>query len=280
MVNGLVSNSVRAICHKAVPNSVRIKVAAWRQRARHVSARADPQFRESIQRLGALHGAYAGETCVVIGNGPSMRDFDLARLRHLKTFCLNRGYLMWNEQGHLPSFLIAVNDLVIEQFAQEIQALNVPKFIPWLHRQYFDNTDDSLVFFEERWDETFITDARRGVASLATVTNTALQLAYHMGFTTVVLIGIDHRFNASKEGQPNEMIVQRRDDVDHFRPDYFAPGTRWHLPDLELSERGYQLARAAFERDGRRIFNATPKTGLTVFEKINLNDFLDRLNSP
>jgi hypothetical protein len=48
---------------------------------------------------------------------------------------------------------------------------------------------------------------------------------------------------------------------------------RWQLPDLLRSELAYAEARTAFERDGRRIVDATPGGGCTVFER---EDF-DRL---
>jgi len=261
---------LRVLYRRIAPLHVQTRVASLRQRYRHVGARRGARFRQSLGRLQALRNAYEGQCCVIIGNGPSMRDFDLKRLAGLKTFCLNRGYLLWQEQGLSPDFLVVVNQLVIEQFSAELQSVGALKFVPWLHKDRFTPSDDGIVFFEERWDESFMTDAVAGLSSLATVTNTTLQLAWHMGFSSVILLGIDHYFAASEKGRPNEMVVQAQDDVDHFRPDYFAPGVRWHLPDLELSERGYKLAKRTFELAGRKIVNATPGTRLDVFEKVDL----------
>lgn len=255
------------------PQPLQEKMASTRQRARHIQARRDPEFQKSIDRLALLKDVCSGERCVVIGNGPSMAGFDLSKLAGIKTFCLNRGYLLWNEQGLTPDYLVAVDQLIIEQFAREWQSVQALKFAPWLKRAHFTK-DDHLIFFEERWDKVFIQDARNGLASLATVTNTTLQLAWHMGFSTVILLGIDHHFKASEAGQPNEMFLQKVGDVDHFHPRYFAPGTRWHLPDLKLSEKGYKLARDAFDAAGRRIVNATPGTRLQVFETAPLADLL------
>jgi hypothetical protein len=254
--------------------ALRTFVAAVLQRARHLGARRDALYLRSMERFAELRDTHAGETCVVIGNGPSMRGFDLAQLEGTPAFCLNRGYLMWLEQERKPDFLVVVNSLVIEQFADEIQRMGGLIFAPWLQRNHFDTNDRNLVLFEERWDKAFMTDPRRGLASLATVTNTTLQLAWHMGFTTVVLIGVDHHFKAASRGRPHQMVIQADDDVDHFRPDYFAPGTRWQLPDLELSEHGYRLARQMFERSGRRIVNATPDSRLEIFERATLSDIL------
>lgn len=206
---------------------------------------------------------------MILGNGPSMRAFDLRQLEGRYSFCLNRGYLLWQEQGRVPDALVSVDRLVVSQFAAQLQSVGAMMFFPWLLRSHFNGKLEDIVFFEERWDDAFITDARHGLSSLSTVTNTALQLAYHMGFSTVILLGIDHYFRA--EGPANQMVVQKTGDPDHFRADYFAPGTKWHLPDLDASERGYRLAKVAYEKAGRRIINATPGTRLEVFEKMPLN---------
>jgi hypothetical protein len=226
--------------------------------------RVFPEGRAARARLGALRDAHRGETCVILGNGPSMRGFDLAQLDGTPTFCLNRGYLLWEGSGREPSFFVAVNELVIDQFHREIAALSCPLFLPWIHRDRFPDVPNA-VFFEVRNEQRFITDARRGVAPCATVTVAALQLAYHMGFETVILLGVDHRFETT--GPPHSTIRQQGEDPNHFRGDYFGNGTAWNLPDLRQSERGYARARAAFEADGRRVFNATPDSALDVFER-------------
>jgi hypothetical protein len=221
-----------------------------------------PEGRAARARLAALRDRHRGETCVILGNGPSIKELDLQQLDGVATFCLNRGYLLWEGSGRTPSFYVAVNDLVIEQFHSEIAVLPCPLFLPWRHRARFPGVSNAT-FFEIRTDQRFITDATRGVAPCATVTVAALQLAYYMGFSTVILLGIDHRFET--EGQPHERVRQDGVDPNHFRGDYFDPGTLWNLPDLRQSERGYAMAQAAFETDGRRIVNATPGTALDVF---------------
>lgn len=47
-------------------------------------------------------------------------------------------------------------------------------------------------------------------------------------------------------------------------------GASWNLPDLELSEKAYILARQVFESDGRIIINATHGGKLEIFPKTTL----------
>jgi hypothetical protein len=88
-----------------------------------------------------------------------------------------------------------------------------------------------------------------------------------MGFTQVILIGVDHSF-ASK-GEANKTVVSDGDDPNHFSPHYFGKGFRWQLPDLETSEIGYALARKAFEKAGRQVLDATVGGKLTIFPKVD-----------
>jgi hypothetical protein len=96
------------------------------------------------------------------------------------------------------------------------------------------------------------------------VTYAALQVAYHLGFREVVIIGMDHRYEYT--GAPNEARKLEGTDPNHFSPDYFA-GQIWDNPDLENSEESYRIARAEFDKDGRRIIDATLDGACTIFER-------------
>ncbi|HEX7621555.1 MAG TPA: hypothetical protein VF359_10205, partial [Anaerolineales bacterium] len=113
--------------------------------------------------------------------------------------------------------------------------------------------------------ENFSTDATGRVFEGFTVTYMALQLAFHMGFAEVILIGVDHSFTT--QGPANAAIVSNGDDPNHFSPNYFGKGFKWQLPDLEGSERAYRLARTAYEAAGRKVWDATVGGKLSVFPK-------------
>ena len=86
-------------------------------------------------------------------------------------------------------------------------------------------------------------------------------------FQQVILIGVDHNF-VSTQGRPNTTVVSQGDDPNHFSPGYFGHGFRWQLPDLETSERGYAMARRAYEAAGRQVLDATVGGKLTIFPKV------------
>jgi len=270
--------SIRVVGRSLFSPQMRADIAAHMQHVAHLQSRLNPRFHGARMRLRALKDAHRGERCVIIGNGPSVAEQDLSLLSNTPTFCLNRGYLLWQSQGLTPSYLVAVNDLVVEQFNNELAAVGCPLFVPWQHEERFSPahfaSGDDPIFMELRWHRRFFGDVTNGLWAGATVTFAAMQLAYHMGFQSAVLIGVDHRFE--DKGPPNKEIVQGQDDANHFAPNYFGKGVRWNLPDLELSETAYKLAKSAYQADGRQIVDATQDGALQVFEKLTLNDAIAR----
>jgi hypothetical protein len=255
-----------------LPEPLWFRIQALRLRVRHASMRTDPAGRSARRALAELRDSHRGQRCVILGNGPSLNGFDVARLGGAATFCTNRGYLLWEGSGRSPNFYVAVNPLMVEQFADEIAAQACPVFVPWILRKHLADAPNAI-FTELRIEQRFLTDALQGLAPCGTVTIAALQLAYHLGFSEAVLIGVDHRYETA--GSPHSEVLQSGEDPNHFRADYFGEGTVWNAPDLAQSERGYRMAAATFAANGRRIINATPGSALEVFERGELEDLLD-----
>jgi hypothetical protein len=228
-----------------------------------------PWRRASIRRLGELKHIHRGERCFIIGNGPSLKRTDLSRLKNEYTFGMNRIYLGFPEMGFETTYFLTINSLVIEQCAADIRALRMPRFISWRSRDLIGPSPDLIFLHTTYTGAKFSTDARGRLWEGGTVTNIALQLAYHMGFQQVILIGVDHSYSA--QGKPNTTVVSQGEDHDHFNANYFGKGFRWQLPDLETSEKGYEMARQAYEHAGRQVLDATIGGKLSIFKKVDYN---------
>lgn len=236
-----------------------------------------PWRREAIRRLTALKNVHQGQRAFIIGNGPSLKQTDLQKLKGEVTFGMNRIYLMFAELGFSTTYLSVVNDLVIEQTASDLAALPIPKFLTWRSCRFFSSDQfpnsqaaNLPTFLYTTYDSPrFSRDVRGRVWEGATVTYVTLQLAFHMGFSEVYLIGVDHNYET--KGTPNTTITSTGDDPNHFSGQYFGKGFRWQLPDLETSEMAYKMARQAYEKAGRRVLDATVGGKLTIFEKVDYN---------
>lgn len=266
-------HKIKRMVPKTLLAPVRQAYLALRRVPDLAGAYRHPWRQESISRLTELRDKYRNRRAFIIGNGPSLKNTDLSILRHEFTFGLNRIYLMFPSLGFMTSCLVSVNDLVIEQCRTEMQALSIPRFLSWRSHRFFPTASpipELPTFLYTTYESPiFSRDVRGRVWEGATVTYVALQLAFHMGFQQVVLIGVDHDFTS--KGQANRTVVSEGDDPNHFSADYFGKGFRWQLPDLVTSEIAYRMAYEAYSKAGREVLDATVGGKLTVFPKIGYN---------
>lgn len=244
----------------------------WYNRAQHqLAGFFTRKRRDSIHAIQAYSDRHKGKRCFILGNGPSLQITNLGLLKNEYTFGMNRIYLHFPDMGFQTSYYVAVNTLVIDQCANEIMALDLPRFVSWRGRKWLRHDADVMFLDTDYTDPpTFSTDVTGRVYEGSTVTYVALQLAYYMGFKEAILIGVDHSFVT--KGTPNVTVVSDGEDPNHFSKEYFGKGFRWQLPDLEASEQAYIMAREAFESSGRRVLDATIGGKLTIFPKVDYGD--------
>ena len=249
---------------RKILEEIKYRLHCIKQNALYHTTRAG---RANAKALSSLKDQHRGKRCYIIGNGPSLKQTDLSRLKGAHTFGLNRVYLLFPELGFSTTYLVTVNQLVIDQCADELAAAPSLKFLPWTTRRHFSTAAETVFIRTYCAKPHFSTQVNQSIWPGATVTFVAMQLAYHMGFSEVILLGVDHSF--TMQGKPHTTVVSEGDDLNHFAPNYFGKGFRWQLPDLETSEIAYRMAKQAFEADGRRIVDATIGGKLTVFPKVD-----------
>lgn len=208
---------------------------------------------------------HAGETAVVIGNGPSLKDVPLSFLRKYPTFATNRIYLL---DKFTATYYVSVNPLVLQQSKDQINAYPAKaKFVAEAYAGEIHGAHGLV----STGAQLFSFNPAAYVYEGFTVTFVCLQLAFFMGFKTVLLVGVDHKYKM--DGPANSETTWQGDDPNHFSPDYFK-GARWNNPDLERSRQAYMLAEKAFAENKRRILNLTKDSGLDVFKKGKLAQWM------
>ena len=214
-----------------------------------------------MEKFKNLH---KGEICYILGNGPSLKDVDFTQLEGKVVFGSNGIYK--NEWDFTPTYLVAVNPLVLEQMGVGITATDTIKFLssrPNNETQDIEPAGETWILDTSLNKPFFQTDITQPLWEGHTVTFVCLQIAYYMGFKEVILLGLDHYFGEVVE--PNKEVIAAGKDQWHFRDDYFSSGMKWNLPDLAMSEVAYSLAKDEFEIDGRNIINKSSKTACKVF---------------
>ena len=230
----------------------------------------NPQSFVSRARLKAIRNRYRGQRAVILCNGPSLANVDFALLRDVFTIGLNKINLLFSKTEFRPSCIVSVNPYVIEQNADFFRDTRIPLYldstsygvlrsaphITYLHSSYVG----------------FARDVAVSIYQSCTVTYVALQLAFHMGFQSVALVGCDHSF--SNVGSPNAVGVATGVDKNHFDPSYFSGDQKWQYPDLMESEIGYMKALRMYREFGRELVNATDGGNLEVFPRRALREFV------
>ena len=228
----------------------------------------------SRKKMNVLKNIFLGQKAVILCNGPSLLKSDFQLLKDVYCFGLNKINLLFEKSNFRPNSIVAVNSYVIEQNENFYNETEIPLFL--------DSSASASKKIKSRKNITFLHSSPYGFArdcSLSinqgyTVTYAALQLAFHMGFREIALIGADH--NYATKGPANKLAVAEKIDESHFDPKYFSDGMKWELPDLFQSEVSYTLARDVYKAFGGKVVNATEGGYLEVFERQSLRKFIEK----
>ncbi|MDD9952571.1 MAG: DUF115 domain-containing protein [Zetaproteobacteria bacterium] len=253
--------------HTTVPHYVRIEEPA-------------PERADRAQ-IASFRDKYIGKRCFIVGNGPSLRQLDLSKLRDEYSFGVNSIFLMQDYQDFRPTFYVVEDIRVMHENVEAINQYQVPyKFFPTEYIDLITHKENCLFFnmnrgFYENCPNfqvpRFSTDCAERIYCGQSVTTLNLQLAFFMGFAEIYLIGMDFEYHipadATVEG--NTIRANADNDPNHFHPAYFGKGKHWHNPRLDLVEMNYQLAKMVCKNHQRKIYNATAGGKLEVFERVD-----------
>ena len=222
-------------------------------------------------KLYALKNKHNGERCFIVANGPSLNLMDLSLLKNETVIAMNRMYMNSKEMGFPIAYLV-VSDIEtqLSQFTKDYQKVPLVRFYNWNYRSKFKD-DIKLHFIKSDFRVRFSKNVVIGCWGGHSVTYTCLQLAYYLGFDEVILIGKDHSYSKSNLA-PGELVKSTGNEENHFTRNYFKPGMVWKVPDYKGEELAYSMAKEAFEKDGRKVFDATIDGKLDIFSKIDYYD--------
>lgn len=226
---------------------------------------------------------HKGKRCFVVGNGPSLNKTDMSKLKGEITIGSNRCYIGFDKWGIRLKYWGIEDQLVAPDISKEWNKIYFDgKFIP----------KDLMYFVTNKVNVYPINFNRKDFPALpkfsfspsviywgSSVTYMLLQIAVIMGCNPIYLIGMDHYYTIPKdverqEGDQNKLTSRSRD-PNHFDPNYFGKGRKWHVPRLDKSTRAFRAARIEAERRGIEIYNASITTKLDVFEKVKYNALFD-----
>lgn len=254
--NNIIYKSIRSVYYviKNLPSNTKLAIDTY-----------------SIKRFRNIH---KGETCFVVGNGPSMTMEDLDTIHRLgiKSFACNKVYLAFDNTKWRPDYFFVSDSKIISEIDYEKTGLNKRNmFFPRKFKKEigFGNYYESLC---HDWlnHGDFSTDAHKGVYQCETIIAEAIQLAYYMGFTKVYIIGVDFSYNMQSVDKKSKTF--KNGENNYFIKDYASEGQVLNLPNQQANILGFKAARDAFESNGREIYNATRGGKLEVFIRKDLDE--------
>ena len=271
----LIQNAHNSFACNATNNPVFAK-PKQSQTANH-ALKSEPK-NNSLKRFKNIH---RGERVVLVCNGPSLNKTDFNLIKNERIIGLNKIHLGLERFGFTPDYIVAINNLVIEQSLQDLIKIDCPKFI-MNHpgQRLIEDANINLITrihgprAGKRGDGiNFSTDLSKGFIGGNTVTYTALQIAFYMGFSKVIIVGMDHNFYY--DGKANQENLLSGADRNHFDPSYFG-NMLWQNPDLGASEDAYKCAKDIYEKYGRQIIDSTVDGKCNIFRKKSLKETLKK----
>ena len=250
-----------------------------------------PAPAHDLERLESIRDEYKGERIFVIGNGPSLASTPLEFFEDEFTFGVNRIYLMEEALGWSPDFFTVVDWRVAADCVDEIASLqNRRMFIPERFRGMLEPTNDDLYWYHHNGHASkdrahFSPNASEGIRGAGSVIGSAVQLAFHMGFDPIYLVGCDVSYTVPDtvtQSGPDKfgtgvllhLESTEDDDPNHFDPRYFGAGRKWHDPNVPRMLEGYAACDAGVSSRGRSLFNATVGGKLETSPRVNVHSLL------
>ena len=249
--------------------------ASWK--LRYLAASRGMPLTPNERRMLRFKESGVGRRAFIIGNGPSLNDLDLRQLKDEATFGVNAIYLNRDRMGFLPTHYVVEDVYVAEDRANEINALEGPTKWVGNYLRYCLTGNDQTCWMNVACDYSnypefphFSSNASRIVWVGGTVSYIVMQLAFYMGYNPIYLVGFDHNYTIPNDAKiSGASITSTSSDPNHFHPDYFGKGYRWHDPRVDRMETAYRRAREVFEISGKKIYNATAGGKLEVFERVD-----------
>jgi hypothetical protein len=241
------------------------------------------------RKLDTYNGIHKSKACFIIGNGPSLRADDLERIRQKGFICFgaNKITRIYGKTSWRPDYYVCIDNLVLTQNIHEILLrVDCPIFLDSRRKKMIKDFESvigrrlrNIHFLGYRVcknNEAFVPSGHL-LFSGGTVTFTAIELAWMMGFRTFYLIGCDHTYGAYRniKKTARTLTADINTNEDYFAANYMRRGEIMNVGDMDKATEGYMSAREYIMRHGGRIFNATRGGLLEVFERVDIEAVLN-----
>lgn len=236
-------------------------------------------------RLERLKDIHKGERCFLIGNGPSLSGKDLDLLQDEYTFGTNMVYKIFDQTNWRPTFHCVSDTIYASKLGMELsQKVKSPLFTTErTYRRMKKKPIDTTYVHTIQSDRYKVRGNIQAYCMVkATVLSLAAEMAFHMGFTEIYLLGVDCTNPHDKGGHFIENYATKEvteTDINRIK-------TRMNAKSLTTAQIGehiidrsmevYSLLNEYARHHGIHIYNATRGGNLEIFPRVNLDDVVKK----
>lgn len=245
------------------------------------------QWSKEEKSLLSLKKAHIGEIAFIVGNGPSLSVKDLDKLKEHNIFCfaMNRITLMFDKTLWRPNCYMAIDRQIYREDDPTINYVISEKLPLYLFSEsVYQGIPDSMhlpnvIPFSSKPNSHYVPisefsdNAMIYLVDGFTVTYSAMQMAYFMGFKEVYLLGVD--FNYSRIINKDGLIVEKNKKTTYFDEKYDPKNKNAGF--MEGMLQSYEAAYKFCETHDFKIFNATRGGELDVFDRVDFDNVMEQL---
>lgn len=236
-------------------------------------------------RLERLKDSHKGERCFLIGNGPSLTGEDLNLLKEEYTFGTNMVYKIFDKTEWRPSFHCVSDTIYASKLGLELSKMvKSPLFTTErTYRRMRKKPIDTTYVHTIQTERYKVRGNIQAYCMIkATVLSLAAEMAFHMGFTEIYLLGVDCTNPHDKGGHFTDNYTTKEvaeTDINRIK-------TRMNTRTLTTKQIGdhiidrslevYALLKQYASKHGIQIYNATRGGNLEIFPRVKLEDVLNK----
>ena len=236
--------------------------------------------RRNRAHLEKLRGAYKGQRCFIICNGPSLRADDLTKIYEHGDLSIGINAIarIYDQTPWRPTFLSAADDVVFSKKNRELvkncecgyKLYDRSRFLKSLgakERHLYLSFDESLELLD---NPQFSDDATKKLPSIGTSTYTMIEFASFLGCAEMYILGCDMSYavNLNRDGT----ITYNDSGKDYFASkEEYATSSKANPVPIWQMEVAYDCAEKYAKKNGIKIYNATRGGKLESFERVDFD---------
>lgn len=237
------------------------------------------KIKKVLKKNRELKNCKKGESCFILGNGPSLKNVDLQQLKNKDTFTCNMFYKDKNLNGFFSTYYAALDpNMYLDDNLQYIKEISdhypSMKFFLKLKAEKLKNWDDSRVYYvyTKKFQEHDRIDCNLtgNLTAASDIVTHCIQIAIYMGYKNIYLLGADFSNYAQLK-------------TTHFSADY--PGDDKETKNVSMGADALNAAREHFhhyalrtyaDKHGINIINLTPNSLIDAYKRDTLEHILQK----